>query len=171
MGAVSGFGDNVSQGAILPLMLSIGLGLSLSGSSAFSPALGVVVYLALICPLMLVISGVSFNIGYTRGRDGALAILGNMTLKRWVQIAEWLGTLMLGALVALLADASVAIPSFSGLHLNLLPGLAGGLLNRAVLLALALVLYALVQKMRLKPAWILLGLGVIGILLAALGIT
>jgi PTS system mannose-specific IID component len=170
MGAVSGFGDSVSQGAILPLMLSIGLGLSLSGSNAFSPALGVVVYLALICPLMLVISGVSFNIGYTRGRDGALAILGNMTLKRWVQIAEWLGALMLGALVALLAGASVAIPSFTGLHLNLLSGLAGGLLNSVVLLALVLVLYALVQKMRLKPAWILLGLCVIGILLAALGV-
>jgi PTS system mannose-specific IID component len=170
MGPVSGFGDSTSQGAILPLILSIGLGLTLSGSAAFSPALGVAVYLALICPLMLLISGVSYDIGYTRGRAGALAILGNSTLKRWVQIGEWLSALMLGVLVALLAGASTALPALTGLHLLPLSGLAGGLPDRIVLLALVLVLYGLVQKLQLKPAWIFFGLGVIGILLSVLGI-
>jgi PTS system mannose-specific IID component len=170
MGAVSGFGDRVSQGAILPLLLSIGLGLTFSGSSAFSPMLGVAAYLALVCPLMLIISGVTFNIGYTRGRDGAATILGNSLLNRWVQIVEWLGALMLGALVALLAGASRALPSLAGLQLNLLSGTAGGLLNSAILLALVLVLYLLLQNLRLKPSWILLGLIVLGILLAVAGV-
>ncbi|HEY3340616.1 MAG TPA: PTS system mannose/fructose/sorbose family transporter subunit IID, partial [Anaerolineae bacterium] len=170
MGTVSGFGDRVSQGAILPLLLSIGLGLTLSGSNAISPMLGVLVYLALICPLMLLISGISFNIGYLRGREGVVAILGNPLLNRWVQIIEWLGALMLGALVALLAGASKALPSIAGLQLKLRFVPPGGLLNSVILLALVLALYLLEQKMRLKPAWILIGLTVFGILLAVVGV-
>jgi PTS system mannose-specific IID component len=169
MGAVSGFGDSVSQGAILPLVLSIGLGLSLSGGVAFSPIWGAGVYLALICPLMLFISGASFQAGYRRGRDGALAILGDQSLKRAVQVAEWLGALMLGALVVLLAGATTAFPSIVGLHQALVAGWAGGLLNSIMLLALVLLSYALVQKTSLKPTWIFVGLSVLGVLLALLG--
>lgn len=161
MGTMSGFGDTVSQGAILPLVLSIGLGLSLNSIGSLSPIWGAVIYLGIICPLMVLISCISFHVGYTRGRDGALAILANPLLKSSVSVAEWMSAFTLGGLAAL--------PAITGLHLVHMGQAIDVWLNYAITFALVMALFWLTQWLHIKPVWVLLGLVVAGVLLAALG--
>jgi mannose/fructose/N-acetylgalactosamine-specific phosphotransferase system component IID/mannose/fructose/N-acetylgalactosamine-specific phosphotransferase system component IIC len=177
MGTVSGFGDRVSQGAILPLLLSIAIGICLDptqpwfermthvvrispipGFTPWHTGIGVIVYLALICPLMLAISYVSFHVGYERGRAAVIAMLGNATLKRFVAFAEWLGALMLGALAAM--------PSVTGLRLNLLQGETRQAVNLAAAVVLVMLFYVLVQRYQVRPTVILLGIIVVSLVLA-----
>jgi mannose PTS system EIID component len=164
MGTVSGFGDTISQGAILPLVMAIGLAIGLDRSQPWLPFAGVAIYLALIGPLMVAISYRSFRAGHERGRDAVLAMLGNRAIKRWVALAQALGAFMLGGLAAM--------PSVTGLRLNV-PGadeLIAAILNAIIPLALVMLFYLLAQKTRLKPTWVLLGIIVFSLLLALAGL-
>jgi mannose/fructose/N-acetylgalactosamine-specific phosphotransferase system component IID len=157
MGSISGFGDRVSQADLLPLILSLGLAISL-GNSMISPLAGVLVYLALICPLMLSISYFAFRAGYLHGRNAILSTLGSTILQRWVSIAQTAGVLMLGVLAAL--------PSITGA----LPATSDNWFSPALSLILILVLYLLVHGTRLKPTWVLLLLLFVSAGLSAAGI-
>ncbi|MCL4504425.1 MAG: PTS system mannose/fructose/sorbose family transporter subunit IID [Chloroflexi bacterium] len=161
MGAISGFGDTVSQGAILPLILSIGLSMSLAPAGGTWSIAGVLAYLAIICPLMLAISIASFSAGYEMGRSAIVAILSNQTLKRWVAIAELAGAFMLGVLSAM--RSVIGLPVTAG---SALPNL---LFNAGAQLGLVLLCYMLVKKLEVKPTLILIAAVVVGILAAAGG--
>jgi PTS system mannose-specific IID component len=177
MGTMSGFGDRVSQGAILPLLLTVAIGICLDPSQqwfdrmshivhsaptdALTPwytSIGVIAYLALICPLMLAISYSSFHMGYQHGREAVVALLGNATIKRLITFAEWLGAFMLGALAAL--------PSVTGLRLNLLQGDMRQAVNIAVALALVMLFYVLAQRYQVRPILIFVGIIVASLILA-----
>jgi mannose PTS system EIID component len=162
MGSVSGFGDSVSQGAILPLILSVALGISLDGGQPWFPAGGVIVYLCLISAIVLLICYLTFHAGYAHGPLAVILMLGNTTLKRWVAIAEWAGAFMLGALAAM--------PWVTGLRLAWFGGLAQQIANVAVPLALVMLFYALAQRWRIRPTTLLLGIIVTSLGLAFAGI-
>lgn len=155
MGSISGFGDRTSQADILPLFLSIGLAISLDGTGFISPLAGVLIYLALICPLMLAISYYSFRAGYLQGRDAIISILGNPTLKLWIRVAQLLGALMLGVLAAM--------PTVTGV----MTGMANHWLAAAISLVLILVLYVAVHGLNIKPTWVLLVMAIVSAILAA----
>jgi PTS system mannose-specific IID component len=163
MGTVSGFGDSVSQGAILPLILSLALAISLDHSHPILPALGVTLYLLMIGPLMLAISYYAFHIGYTRGPEGVIAILGNRPLRQWITLAERLGAFMLGVLAA--------TPAVTGLQLNLFDGLAEQFVNIVSPLVLILLFYWILQKFQVKPILLLPVIIVAGLLLALAGLS
>jgi PTS system mannose-specific IID component len=160
MGTVSGFGDTVSQGALLPMILCIGLGISLWPGQPEWAGIGVLVYLALIGPLMLLISYASFRLGYAQGREAVIALLGNARLKRGVQAAQWACAFLLGMLVARPGITS----------LPLLNGLAQQALNAGIALVLVLLFYVLLQRLRLRPTLILLALSIISLVAAYVGI-
>ncbi|MCL5997957.1 MAG: PTS system mannose/fructose/sorbose family transporter subunit IID [Chloroflexi bacterium] len=180
MGVISGFGDSISQGAILPLVLSIALAISLSPSetlpwqafnSAFLgpvhgepafPVIAVIVYLLMICPLMLAISYLSFHVGYQSGHEAVITLLGHRTLKRWEAIALQLGAFTLGALAA--------TPTITGLRLHIIAGAAGQVFELATPLALVLLFYMLVQRFQVRPAFILAGIIISSLLLSLAGI-
>jgi PTS system mannose-specific IID component len=177
MGTVSGFGDRVSQGAILPLLLSVAIGICLDPSqqwfdrmshivrsastdtlTPWYTGIGVIAYLALICPMMLAISYGSFHLGYERGREAVIAILGNPTLKRWITFAEWLGAFMLGALAAM--------PSVTGLRLNLLQGEGRQIVNVMAALISVMLFHVLVQRYQVRPTLIFVGIIVVSVAFA-----
>ena len=160
MGTVSGFGDTVSQGAILPLLLSTGLSISLSTPASAWPAMGVVTYLALICPVMLAISAACFNAGYAQGRDAVVAILGNPRLKWWVAIAELVCAFMLGVLAAM--------QNVTGLHLNTAM-LSQPLVDIPLRLGVVMLFYLLVQRLHIKPTIVLAGAVIAGVFIAISG--
>jgi mannose/fructose/N-acetylgalactosamine-specific phosphotransferase system component IID len=161
MGTVSGFGDTVSQGAILPLLLSIGLSISLSTSAVAWPATGVITYLALICPVMLAISALCFNAGYTYGRDAVITILANTRLKWWITVAELVGAFMLGVLAAM--------QKVTGLHLGN-PFLSQPIVDIPLRLGIVMLFYGLVQRFHIKPTIVLAGIVIASLLVALSGV-
>jgi mannose PTS system EIID component len=162
MGTVSGFGDNASQGAILPLLLSLGLAVSLDPASTALPLAGVCAFLLLICPLMLAISYISFQVGFEQGRDAVVSMLGDARLKRWIVIAELLGALMLGALAAM--------PSVTGLRFNYSNDLLGRLLSFALPSVMVFAFFLVLHKFMVKPILLLVACIAICMLLALVGV-
>ncbi len=161
MGVVSGFGDTVSQGAILPLLLSIGLSISLAPEASLWPATGVIIYLALICPTMLAISALCFDAGYTHGRDAALSILGNPRIKWWVAMAELIGAFMLGVLGAM--------RQVTGLNLSN-PFLSQTFVDIPLRLSIVFLFYFIVKCFNVKPTLVLTGAVIFSILIGLLGL-
>jgi len=165
----------------LPLVLSIAIGISLNpsrllyewmyGSVYLFPTghgeplfslFAVIIYALMIGPLMVAISYFSFHLGYERGPEAVIAILGSRTLKRFETLAQWLGAFALGALAAM--------PTVTGLRLRVLSGEARQALNIVLPLALILLLYVLRQRFQVRPTLILLVLVVAGLFLALIGL-
>ncbi len=162
MGAISGFGDSVSQGALLPLVLSTALPVVMQPHGLVPPAAGVLIYLALICPLMLAISSGAFFAGYRKGRDAVVAILSSPMLKRWIAVAETAGAFMLGVLAA--------TRTVTGLTISTGNSPASLLLNAAGQLTIVMLCYLLVKPLNIKPSYILIGAVVISLVAAAMGL-
>lgn len=161
MGAVSGFGDRVSQGAILPLLLSIGIAIVLSANNTGGMITGVVTYLVLICPVMVAISAWCFFAGCSDGRDAVINILGSNRLKWWIGIAELCGAFMLGVLAAM--------KGVTGLHLSnleLLPPVIDAMLR----FGLVAVFYIFVQRLHVRPTLILTAVVLVSLLAGFIGV-
>lgn len=152
MGIVAGYGDETTQGALLPALLSAAIGLSLS---PWLGAYAVGAYVLISGLAMLFISWRSFRAGFLRGRDAATALLSNAQLKAVATSARSFTALALGALAASPAVLRLPIP------VTALGGLAP--VNAAAAVALTLACFGLVTKLGLKPTWIFIGLLVLAV--------
>jgi mannose/fructose/N-acetylgalactosamine-specific phosphotransferase system component IID len=161
MGTVSGFGDRVSQGAILPLLLSLGISIVLSAYSIGTVIAGVLTYLLLISLVMFAISAWCFFAGYNNGRDAVIAILGSARLRWWVGVIELCGAFMLGVLAASRGVTNLHVSSLSQFPPTV---------DVVIRIGLVAVFFVLVQRLRIKPTLILAGIVLICLLAGYLGV-
>ena len=170
MGPFAGIGDSLIQGAIVPIFLSIGIGLALQGN-----VLGPVLFAVVVCGFCLWLSHWALFKGYYLGKEAILKLMSNGIMQKTMAGAGIVGCTVMGALAA----STVAVKSALELKLysadgsSVLLNLQADFLDKIFLGMLPLAVIALVMKAfhkGFKPTNILFTTLIISFALGALGI-
>lgn len=102
MGPFAGIGDSLIQGALVPIFLSIGIGLALQGN-----ILGPVLFAVAVCGFCLWLSHWALFKGYYLGKEAILKLMSNGTMQKVMAGAGIVGCTVMGALAA----STVAVKS------------------------------------------------------------
>jgi PTS system mannose-specific IID component len=181
MGPMAGIGDSISQGALTPILLALGIGIagtsaniSIGTGSAGIPTvaaaatgnpLGAIVYAVLISAAIIGIGYVAWTQGYVRGRSVVTDLLKSGMIDRVMIGAGVLGNLVLGAIAAKFVVAYLApTVSVAGASLNLQAGLLDPLFPSLLPLVIVLTTWWLIR--RVSPLWLVLAYLVFSIVAA-----
>jgi mannose/fructose/N-acetylgalactosamine-specific phosphotransferase system component IID/mannose/fructose/N-acetylgalactosamine-specific phosphotransferase system component IIC len=181
MGPMAGIGDSISQGALTPILLALGIGIagtsaniSIGSGSAGIPTvaaaatgnpLGAIVYAVLISAAIIGIGYVAWTQGYVRGRSVVTDLLKSGMIDRVMIGAGVLGNLVLGAIAAKFVVAYLApTVSVAGASLNLQAGLLDPLFPSLLPLVIVLTTWWLIR--RVSPLWLVLAYLVFSIVAA-----
>ena len=93
MGPLAGIGDTITQGAIIPILLSIGIGFGIQGN-VFGP----IFYVLSLLVTLLAITYTSWMQGYKVGKSAVESILSGGILNDIISAAGVLGCVVIGAL-------------------------------------------------------------------------
>jgi len=96
MGPLAGIGDSLFIGTLIPILLSIGLGLVGENGSMAGP----IFYLVSWCAIMFVFSWVTFKYGYKLGADAIKLISENGIKDKVVRFASIVGLVVTGCVTA-----------------------------------------------------------------------
>lgn len=94
MGPLAGIGDTIDGGVITPLLLSLFIGISLSGN-LFGP----IGYVVIEAAIMWSIYWFSFKLGYEKGSDAIVNLLESGKINTLILGASIMGCMVLGSLV------------------------------------------------------------------------
>ncbi len=165
MGPISGIGDTVIQGVLVPLLLSVFVGISMNGNLA-----GPILYGILITAIMLAINYYSFMFGYAKGSTAILHFLQSGLINKVVDVAMIMGCTVIGGLVAQYVSIRVGIQiNVSDSIFDLQKQLFDAVLPGILPLALTLLCYKCINK-GVSINRILLGILFIGVLGSISGI-
>lgn len=109
MGPFAGIGDSLLPGTIIPILLSIALGLCQNGE-VVGPLFYIIVFLAIMLPLTWFL----FSYGVKAGANAAEAVLSNGVKDRVTRAAETVGLVVVGAVTASYAKFNVGLVYTSG---------------------------------------------------------
>lgn len=165
MGPLAGVGDSLFQGSLVPLLLSLGIGLAQDGHLA-----GPVVYAILVSALVLGTSIACWSVGYRLGKSAVARILASGWLQAVTDGAAIVGMTVLGGLAATLVQASTPASvqinqAVVSIQTDLLDAILLGLLP----LAWTVGVWWLLNR-RLSPLRVIGFLFVVGIDLTYLGL-
>lgn len=170
MGPLAGIGDSLIQGAIVPIFLSIGIGLALQGNS-----LGPILFAVICSGGFLLLSRFSFFSGYKLGKESILKLMSTGVFQQIMAGAGIVGCTVMGALAALTIGTKfiLEIPMFSGQGETIMFNLQESFFDPILLGIVPLVVIFIVIRALnkgVKPNTVLLGTLLISFLLGALGI-
>lgn len=109
MGPISGIGDTLMQGVLVPLIMAFAIDLSKGGNWSIP-----VLYCVIISALVLSISWFCFSLGYKKGSDAILELLESGKIKRLISVAGIMGCMVIGALVVNFVHMSCGITIAQG---------------------------------------------------------
>lgn len=170
MGPFAGIGDSLIQGALVPIFLSIGIGLALQGN-----VLGPVLFALVVCGFCLWLSHWSLFKGYYLGKEAILKLMSNGIMQKVMAGAGIVGCSVMGALAA----STVAVKSameftlYSADGSSVLLNIQTDFFDKVFLGMIPLAVIAIVMKAfnkGFKPTSILFTTLLISFALGALGI-
>ncbi len=168
MGPMSGIGDTVIQGVIVPLLLAFAIDLAKNGNVA-SP----VIYSLIMVAVVFGISYTGFMMGYKKGSDAILKMLENGIVNKIISGANIMGCMVLGALVANYVSVScgINIQQSADSVFSIQEQLFDAILPKVLPLLLTLGVYKLLQKghSSIRVMLYIVAVGVIGGLTGILG--
>ena len=162
MGPLAGIGDSLLPGTYIPILLSIGLGLSKNGSVG-GPLFYIVAFLGTMIPLTMWL----FRMGYRTGINSVQTILGSGIKDLITEAAGIVGLTVVGGISATYVSATLGWQFTSGQMVLKLQTILDGILPSVVPLLLTLLAYYLVAKKRItmgRVFLIFLVIAVIGVL-------
>ncbi len=161
MGPLSGIGDTVIQGVLVPLILAFCIDLAKTGNVA-AP----VIYSLIMIAIVFGISYTGFMTGYKKGSDAILKMLENGIVNKFISSANIMGCMVLGALVASYVSMScgINIPQGADTVFSIQEQLFDTILPKALPLLLTLGAYKLLQKghSSIRVMLYIIALGIIG---------
>lgn len=169
MGPLSGVGDTIYQGVLIPILLAVFIDLTLNTQSIW----GSIAYFIIMLTISWGFSYFNFMFGYNKGADAVMEFLEKGILDRIIKGAEIMGCFVMGGLISSYVDIHVPIEIVSSTttfsiqedFLDLL------MPNILPLLFTLFVYYLLTKKVGTnKILLIMVGIGVIGGLTGILGI-
>ena len=164
MGPLAGIGDTVTQSLVKTILLSIGCSLALSGS-----ALGPILFVVGMSIYTLGLSYNAYFLGYRSGKTSVTKLLRSGVVKNVSEALGALGMMVLWARVA----ANIAITTPFTVTISdtevVLQTILDSILPKMLPLVAFLITYRLVVKGK-KPAYIIIGMFVVGIVGSLLNI-
>lgn len=160
MGPLSGIGDTVTQGVVIPLLLTFFVGMGVEGN-----ILGPILYTVIITIIVLGFSYFSFMLGYRKGNEAILSMLESGVINKFIDGAKVMGCIVIGGLVAKYVTVSTGLVfTISGTEFNLQTQLFDVILPGMVPLLITLGCYKLATKgfSMTKVMFLMLILGIIG---------
>ena len=111
MGPLSGIGDTLIQGVILPLLIAFAVDFAKGGNWVIP-----LVFSLVMAIIVFGISRFGFLLGYRKGSDAILSMLENGGIKRLISAASIMGCMVLGALVVnfVTMKCGISIPQAEG---------------------------------------------------------
>lgn len=148
-------------GTLIPILLSIGLGISSKTGSVLGPILYIVAYLGIMLPLTWFL----FNRGYKMGMNSAQYVLSGGIKDKITRSINIIGIMIAGAISAMYVNVKIGWVYKSGDLKIDINSILDGLFPNLVTLLLGLGTYYLISKKKLsmgKVFLIYLALAVIG---------
>ncbi|MDR3145928.1 MAG: PTS system mannose/fructose/sorbose family transporter subunit IID [Treponema sp.] len=157
MGPLAGVGDSLVQGIIIPLVVAIGISISLTGN-----VMGSILVLIGLPIILMCIAYNSWMQGYSLGGNAISSLLAGGRMKVWLGAAGILGTTVMGALIPSTVSLRTTIAFNVGeMPFDLQSGLFDSILPGLLPLALTIFCYWLTIK-QVKTWQILVGAAVVG---------
>lgn len=166
MGPFAGIGDSLMAGTLVPILLSIALGLSKDTGSIAGPLFYVIVYLGIMLPLTWFL----FRKGYTAGINSVEMILGGGKKDLLTRAANIVGLMIIGAISAQYVSAKIGWEYASGdLSIKIAPML-DNIFPSLIPLLLTLLCWYLLDKKKMNIGWVFLIFIVIAVICSVTGI-
>jgi len=148
---VAGIGDTIAQSLIIPILLSIAIGMSSTGST-----LGwwffVIVYSAIMYPAAYFM----LKLGVSMGIEGAEKLLGSDVKDRVVSAIETLGIIVVGGVVASIANISLKLSFVNGEMTVDVQKILDSIMPGIVSLLGAFLVFYLFKNKHVKPIMMML---------------
>ena len=159
MGPMAGIGDTIQQGIVIPIALAIGMSMALQGN-----ILGPIVFLVLVAAFVWGVGWWLWQQGYLQGRSAVTNILKGGALNRVITLAQVLGNFVMGALTVSFVSLATKIKFTIGGTTFELQKVLDGLMPKMLPLLLVLFVWWLLEKKRVIPTRIMIGIIVIALL-------
>lgn len=160
MGPLSGIGDTLIQGVILPLLIAFAVDFAKGGNWVIP-----LVFSLVMAIIVFGISRFGFLLGYRKGSDAILSMLENGVIKRLISAASIMGCMVLGALVVnfVTMKCGISIPQAEG-SFSMQEQLFDAILPSVLPLLLTLGCYKLLKagKSSVLVMLVIIAIGVIG---------
>lgn len=160
MGPLSGIGDTLIQGVILPLLIAFAVDFAKGGNWVIP-----LVFSLVMAIIVFGISRFGFLLGYRKGSDAILSMLENGVIKRLISAASIMGCMVLGALVVnfVTMKCGISIPQAEG-SFSMQEQLFDAILPSILPLLLTLGCYKLLKagKSSVLVMLVIIAIGVIG---------
>lgn len=160
MGPLSGIGDTLIQGVILPLLIAFAVDFAKGGNWVIP-----LVFSLVMAIIVFGISRFGFLLGYRKGSDAILSMLENGVIKRLISAASIMGCMVLGALVVnfVTMKCGISIPQAEG-SFSMQEQLFDAILPSMLPLLLTLGCYKLLKagKSSVLVMPVIIAIGVIG---------
>lgn len=168
MGPLSGIGDTLIQGVILPLLIAFAVDFAKGGNWVIP-----LVFSLVMAIIVFGISRFGFLLGYRKGSDAILSMLENGVIKRLISAASIMGCMVLGALVVnfVTMKCGISIPQAEG-SFSMQEQLFDAILPSMLPLLLTLGCYKLLKagKSSVLVMLVIIAIGVIGRLTGILSV-
>jgi mannose/fructose/N-acetylgalactosamine-specific phosphotransferase system component IID len=161
MGPFAGIGDSLYVGTLIPIMLSICLGLSSTTGSVLGPLLYIVLNLGIMIPLTWYL----YKSGYNMGINAAQHILIGGLKDKITSAMNIIGLVVVGAITSQYVTVNTGLVFTQGNMKISLSETINGLFPNAISLLLAFMSYYLLSSKKVSIGWlflILFGLAVVG---------
>lgn len=170
MGPLSGIGNSVQQGVVIPIALAIGMSITLGGNVSRQISegslLGPLVYLVLMAIFVWGGGWLLWWQGYRQGRLAVTSILKSGAVNRLIVGAGALGNFIMGALVVGFVTLSTGVAfQIGGTPVHVQEVLNSFMPNLLPLL-LVLLIWWLLARRNASPTWIMAAIILIGVLLS-----
>lgn len=160
MGPLSGIGDTLIQGVILPLLIAFAVDFAKGGNWVIP-----LVFSLVMAIIVFGISRFGFLLGYRKASDAILSMLENGVIKRLISAASIMGCMVLGALVVnfVTMKCGISIPQAEG-SFSMQEQLFDAILPSMLPLLLTLGCYKLLKagKSSVLVMLVIIAIGVIG---------
>lgn len=160
MGPLSGIGDTLIQGVILPLLIAFAVDFAKGGNWVIP-----LVFSLVMAIIVFAISRFGFLLGYRKGSDAILSMLENGVIKRLISAASIMGCMVLGALIVnfVTMKCGISIPQAEG-SFSMQEQLFDAILPSMLPLLLTLGCYKLLKagKSSVLVMLVIIAIGVIG---------
>lgn len=165
MGPLSGVGDTIWQGVVIPILLALTIDFALKGSVA-AP----IIYAVTIISLAFTLSYTTFMFGYRSGSEAVMNFLEKGILDKILKGAEIMGTMVMGGLISNYVHMNIGLTVESaGTVFNIQEQFFDALVPQILPFAFTLFIYSLMRK-KVSSQKILLMIVAIGVIGGLFGI-
>ncbi|MCG2768111.1 MAG: PTS system mannose/fructose/sorbose family transporter subunit IID [Anaerolineae bacterium] len=165
MGPLAGLGDTLQQGLLIPIMLSLCIGIAMEGNF-----LGPVIYIIVLCAFEWVVSYLAFFSGYRWGKDAIDRLLSGGLMQKVTTAASVVGLIVAGVLMVRFVNVRVPVTITTGdLSINVGTDILDRILPGIPALVTTLLVWRALQK-KVSANRIVLVIFVVGFVGGWLGI-